>query len=153
MSLIALLLAAAAPQTAPPPPPKPPKVDCSDADHRALDFWIGDWDVYAAGSDYAVAHSRIERIVGCAISETFDQFTGPGGKPIDYHGRSISAYVPAGSMGAGGLAAILCRQRWRGGDAGRRHLRWCDDPVVAQWPRRQPYGLETFEEWRGQPAR
>jgi len=99
MSLIALLLAAAAPQTS--PPPAPPKVDCNDADHRALDFWIGDWDVYAAGSDYPVAHSRIERIVGCAISETFDQSTGPNGKPIDYHGRSISAYVPAGAMGAG----------------------------------------------------
>jgi hypothetical protein len=100
MSPIALLLAVAAPQTT--PPPKPPTVDCTDANHRALDFWIGDWDVYAAGSDYPVAHSKIEKIVGCAISETFDQFTGPGGKPTDYHGRSISAYVPAGSAGAGG---------------------------------------------------
>ena len=101
MNLIALLIAiAVAPQTS--PPPAPPKVDCADADHRALDFWIGDWDVYAAGSDYPVAHSRIERIVGCAISETFDQSMGPNGKPLDYHGRSISAYVPAGSMGAGG---------------------------------------------------
>lgn len=107
MSLIALLLAAAAPQSAPPPapattPPKPPKVDCSDADHLAFDFWIGDWDVYATGSKAPIAHSKIEKIVGCAISETFDQFTGPGGKPIDYHGRSISAYVPAGSAGTGG---------------------------------------------------
>ncbi|HEX7692858.1 MAG TPA: hypothetical protein VF409_00100 [Sphingomonas sp.] len=99
MNPIALLLAVAAPQTSPPvppaPPPKPPKVDCSDADHTAFDFWIGDWDVYATGSSTIVAHSRIEKIVGCAISETFDQFTGPGNKPIDYHGRSISAYVPA----------------------------------------------------------
>jgi hypothetical protein len=99
VSLIALLLAAGAPQTT--PPPAPPKTDCRDADHRALDFWIGDWDVYATGSDYPVAHSKIEKIVGCAISETFDQSTGPNGKPLDYHGRSISAYVPGGSTGAG----------------------------------------------------
>ena len=96
MSLFALLLAAAAPQTSPPPaPPKPPKIDCTDPDHRAFDFWIGEWDVFAAGSTNPVARSRIEKIVGCAISETFDQFTGPGNKPIDYHGRSISAYVSA----------------------------------------------------------
>ncbi|MDB5679017.1 hypothetical protein [Sphingomonas bacterium] len=92
MILIPLLLAAA-PQTT--PPPAPPKVDCSDADHRAFDFWIGDWDVSATGSPGVIAHSRIEKIVGCAISETYDQTIGPGGKPTDYHGRSISSYVPA----------------------------------------------------------
>lgn len=99
MRLIALLLAAAPPQTTP-PPPAPPKVDCNDADHRALDFWVGDWDVFAGTTK--VAHSRIEKIVGCAISETYDQFAGPGGKPVDYHGRSISSFVPIGSAGAGG---------------------------------------------------
>ncbi len=90
MSLIALLLAAAAPQTA--PAPAPPPVDCKDADHRALDFWVGDWDVYATQSNTLVAHSRIEKIVGCAISETYDQFKGAGGKALDYHGRSISSH-------------------------------------------------------------
>ncbi len=99
--LIALLLAtAAAPQTT--PPPAPPPVDCADADHRAFDFWIGDWDVYATGTKMLVAHSRIEKIVGCAISETYDQFAGKGGQKVDYHGRSISSFVPAGSAGAGG---------------------------------------------------
>ena len=101
--LIALLLAATAPQTTPSTlPPAPPPVDCTDADHRAFDFWVGDWDVYATGTNVKVAHSRIEKIVGCAISETYDQFAGKGGTPIDYHGRSISSYVPAGSSGAGG---------------------------------------------------
>lgn len=99
--LIALLLAAATPQTTP-PPPAPPPVDCNDADHRAFDFWIGDWDVYATGTAALVAHSKIEKIVGCAISETYDQFAGKKGQKVDYHGRSISSYVPAGSDGAGG---------------------------------------------------
>ncbi|MBS0478782.1 MAG: hypothetical protein JSR79_05730 [Proteobacteria bacterium] len=90
MFLIPLLLAVA-PQTT--PPPAPPKIDCGDADHKAFDFWIGDWDVYSGSTK--VARSRIEKIVGCAISETFDRTIGLGGKPVDYHGRSISAYVPA----------------------------------------------------------
>ena len=95
MILTALFLAAAQTSTAapPPPPPVPPKVDCGDADHTAFDFWIGDWDVSATGSPGVIAHSRIEKIVGCAISETYDQTIGPGNKPVDYHGRSISSYV------------------------------------------------------------
>ena len=91
MGLIGLLMMAAA-QTA---PNAPPPVDCNDADHRALDFWIGDWDVTLAGSETVIAKSRIEKIAGCAISETYHQTVGPGGKAIDYHGRSISSYVPA----------------------------------------------------------
>lgn len=110
MILMPLLLAAQATPTTT-PPPAPPKVDCSDADHRAFDFWIGDWDVYAGTTK--VAHSRIEKIVGCAISETYDQFVGPAGKPVDYHGRSISSYVPADKgwqqyyVDSGGTAATL----------------------------------------------
>ena len=88
-----LLAAAVVPQSAP-PPPAPPPVDCTDADHRAFDFWIGDWDVYLTGTTTLVAHSKIEKIVGCAISETYDQFAGKGGAKVDYHGRSISSYVP-----------------------------------------------------------
>ena len=95
MILTALFLAAAQTATAPapPPPPTPPKVDCTDADHRAFDFWIGDWDVSVTGSPGVIARSRIEKIVGCAISETYDQTIGAGNKPVDYHGRSISSYV------------------------------------------------------------
>lgn len=94
MSFIILLLASAA-QAPPPALPAPPPVDCNDADHRAFDFWIGDWDVAPTGKKTVVAHSRIEKIVGCAISETYDQTIGPGGKPANYHGRSISSYVPS----------------------------------------------------------
>ena len=79
----------------PPPPPARPVVDCSDADHRAFDFWLGDWDVSPTGSTKVIAQSHIEKIVDCAISETFVQTLGPGGKTIDYRGRSISSFNPA----------------------------------------------------------
>jgi hypothetical protein len=110
MILIPLLLAAA-PQTT--PPPAAPRVDCGDADHTAFDFWIGNWDVSATGTPGVIAHSRIEKIAGCAISETFDQNMGPGGKPIEYRGRSISSYVAADRgwrqfyVDSGGTAATL----------------------------------------------
>lgn len=109
--ILPVLLLAAAPASTPPPAPAPPKVDCTDADHRAFDFWVGDWDVFAGNT--RIAHSRIERIVGCAISETFDQQVGPAGKPIDYHGRSISAFDPIAKhwqqyyVDSGGTAATL----------------------------------------------
>lgn len=111
MIVLALILAAAG-QT--PPLPAPPPVDCNDADHRALDFWIGDWDVEAKAAGIKVAHSRIEKIAGCAISETYDQFLNRAGKPVEYHGRSISSYVPADHRwqqfyidSSGGAATLL----------------------------------------------
>ena len=90
MTFMALLMLAAA-QTG--PPAAPPPVNCADADHRALDFWVGDWDVLPAGSTTVVAKSEIKKIVGCAISESYHQTVGPGGTAIEYHGRSISSYV------------------------------------------------------------
>ena len=92
MGLIGLIMFAAA-QTSANASPLP--VDCNDADHRALDFWVGDWDVTPSGSKTVLAKSRIEKIAGCAIGETYHQTVGPGGAVLDYHGRSISAYVPA----------------------------------------------------------
>ena len=93
--MIALLLALSQSTTTPPPVPARPAVDCNDADHRAFDFWIGDWNVSPAGASAVIAKSKIEKIVGCAISETYVQTVGPGGRSLDYHGRSISSYVPA----------------------------------------------------------
>ena len=112
MGHFALLLALSL-QSSPPAIPPPPKVDCNDADHRAFDFWIGDWTVSPTGSTAVIARSKIEKIVGCAISETYDQSVGPGGKPTNYHGRSISSYVQADKnwrqyyVDSGGAAATL----------------------------------------------
>tara|TARA_R110000782_G_scaffold83525_1_gene163551 strand:+ start:197 stop:685 length:489 start_codon:yes stop_codon:yes gene_type:complete len=86
MTLIALALAALV-QTTP--------VDCSDADHRALDFWLGEWSVTAVASGTVVADSRIESVAGgCALQETYHQTVGPGGIPTDYRGHSYSAFDP-----------------------------------------------------------
>ena len=88
----------AAPAVAPAP------AACATGDHRAFDFWIGIWDVTAAGQDQPTAVNRISREHGgCAIRE--DYVTSGG-----YTGMSISFYDAARKkwhqtwMGVGGAA-------------------------------------------------
>ena len=72
--------------------PKRPPVDCRDAEHRAIEFWVGDWSVADTRSGAVIARSTIEWIVGgCAIRESYSQDVGPGGRAIDYHGTSYTA--------------------------------------------------------------
>jgi hypothetical protein len=83
IALAAALLAQAAPAP----------VDCTDADHGAFNFWIGDWSVSPTGSDSVIAESTISPAAGgCAIREDFRQTVGPAGTAIDYHGASFSSF-------------------------------------------------------------
>jgi hypothetical protein len=80
--LASLLLVQAAAAQAPQP-------GCVGEDYAALDFWVGEWDVYPNGRDTLVAHSRIEKLYnGCAIRENWMPLRAtPGG--------SLSGYDPA----------------------------------------------------------
>ncbi|KWV96147.1 hypothetical protein [Erythrobacter sp. AP23] len=90
---------ATAPAAAPTPPPA-----CEGVNHKAFDFWVGEWDVFPNGGDQQVANSRIEKVsAGCAIRETWMPFQGRGGS-------SLSAYDPQ----TGGW-----HQLWVGGSPGR----------------------------------
>ncbi len=74
----------------------PPAVDCQDEAHRAIGYWVGDWNVVDTASSTPVASSRIEWAVdGCAIRETYEQKVGPNGKPVRYSGTSHTAYDAA----------------------------------------------------------
>ena len=88
LSLASLLLTqAAAAQTSPAQPAAPPS--CTGPEHAALDFWVGDWDVYPNGKDNLVAHSKIEKLYnGCAIRENWMPLRGNGG-------GSLSGFDPA----------------------------------------------------------
>jgi hypothetical protein len=87
MSMLAaslLIAQAASAQAAPPPPPT-----CTDPPFRALDFWVGEWDVYPNGKDNLVAHSKIEKLYnGCAIRENWVPLRGN-------QGGSLSGYDPS----------------------------------------------------------
>lgn len=89
--MIHIALLALALQTAAPPP-----VDCSDADHSAFNFWLGEWDVSPTGTDTVVARSTISSAAGgCAIEENYHQTVGPGGVAASYHGSSFSVFDAA----------------------------------------------------------
>lgn len=61
---------------------------CTAPEHRQLDFWIGEWDVFAPGSDMVLAESTIRALdQGCVIFEEWRPFQGASG-------HSLSDYDP-----------------------------------------------------------
>jgi hypothetical protein len=78
-----LLCACAHAQTAPPQAPP----DCSAPEHRAFDFWIGEWDAYVTGTENKAGRSSIRsEDAGCVITEHWTSV----GQP--YSGRSLNIY-------------------------------------------------------------
>jgi hypothetical protein len=78
--------------------PPAPVAACASPEHRAFDFWIGEWDVAIRARETPEASwgeargtQRVESILGgCAISEMFAA-DGPG---APWAGRSYSSWQP-----------------------------------------------------------
>jgi hypothetical protein len=91
LATLALSSAAAAqtaPQTTPAAPP--PRPNCSPAEHRQLDFWIGEWRVFQKSDGVEVGSSTVTALAnGCGVSEHYSSPGAPGGP---YEGFSYSAY-------------------------------------------------------------
>jgi hypothetical protein len=82
--LIAPVQAQSAVTAAASPPPA-----CTTEDHRAFDFWIGVWDVTAAGKEQPAAVNSISREHGgCVMREDYSTKGG-------YTGMSMSFYDAA----------------------------------------------------------
>src|SRR5947199_10106828 len=62
----------------------PAPQDCSSAEHRQFDFWIGDWDAFE--NSQLSAHVKVTPILnGCALHE---EYSGVDGN----HGESFSNF-------------------------------------------------------------
>jgi hypothetical protein len=59
---------------------------CSTSEHRALDFWVGEWDVSWEGGQGSNSITKI--LSGCAVEENFQG----GPSTNNLIGRSISTY-------------------------------------------------------------
>lgn len=61
--------------------------DCSAPEHRAFDFWLGEWDVYRTGADEIAGRSTIAAADnGCVVTEHFRSVGAA------YSGRSLNLY-------------------------------------------------------------
>jgi len=79
----------------PPQKPQPPdaQVVCTDADSRALDFWLGTWEVRNAKGQLA-AESVVEPVAdGCGVLERYVGEPNPSGRR--YVGAGIHTFDPA----------------------------------------------------------
>lgn len=73
------ILAAALLQTATPPQP------CLDSElHRAFDFWVGDWNVYATNGNFAGQNTIEAGSEGCVLHEHWTNAQGGSGHSLNF---------------------------------------------------------------------
>jgi hypothetical protein len=123
-----LLVALAAPASAqlpPPVPPANPPANCTSAEHRQFDFWIGAWRVFqTAKPEVSVGISTIESVYnGCGLRENWQPYTLNTGGSLNSYDRSTRKWRQAwiDSSGSrvdfeGGLidGSMVLTGLWRG---------------------------------------
>jgi hypothetical protein len=68
--------------------------DCSSAEHRQFDFWVGDWTVTAGGK--TAGTNRIESVMqGCALLEHWTSGRGGHGTSLNFYDRRTKAWSQA----------------------------------------------------------
>ena len=124
--LAALQAPAPAPASQPAaPPPKP--YDCTAAEYRQFDFWVGDWDVVpnpetrtaaAPPAGRKPARNLIEKAhSGCVVIENWDDGTGGTGQSFNIYDRSRQRWHQTWVDNGGGL-----HEYWGGFKDGRMVL-------------------------------
>lgn len=81
LSLLPTLASAETPAAPPPPPP-----DCSAAEHRAFDFWLGRWRV-TQGDDVAGENTITASLDGCVLREEWHGARGTTGSSLNVYNR------------------------------------------------------------------
>ena len=72
-----------------PPAPFVPSGGCNGPEYRALDFWLGAWDVTGAGGVFD-GDNRIEPILGgCALRESWNDASGGQGESLFFYDRAL----------------------------------------------------------------
>jgi hypothetical protein len=73
------------------PAASPPSPDCRAPEHRQFDFWLGVWDVTAAGKPAGT--NRIESdLDGCVLVEHWTSARGSRGMSLNYYDRDTKAW-------------------------------------------------------------
>ena len=78
----------------PAPAAAPPRQDCTAAEHRQFDFWIGEWDVVTAGQ--TAGRNRITAdLKGCVIVEQWTAKGGGRGSSLNFYDRATRSWHQA----------------------------------------------------------
>ncbi|TFH66502.1 MAG: hypothetical protein E4G90_03195 [Gemmatimonadales bacterium] len=84
LTLLILSPALVLSQTTPPP-------DCSGPEHRAFDFWVGEWDV-TANNQVAGSNSITLAQAGCILHEHWTGAGGGSGESFNFYDRSTDTW-------------------------------------------------------------
>jgi hypothetical protein len=80
-----------------------PARPCERPEHRALDFWVGGWDVYNPQGQKA-GTNRIEKILnGCALRESWSSVRGHRGQSINFFNAATRRWEQVWTDGTGGV--------------------------------------------------
>ena len=114
---------------------------CRAPERRALDFWVGRWDVRDEKTGAAVGENRIAPIWGgCGVLETFASVDG-------FHGGSVSQWDPEKKLwrltGGGSTGAAMV---FEGGFEGERLVLTSEIKGADGKPRRLRMILEPSED-------
>ena len=81
---VALILIGSVNSSSAEPAQKPPT--CASDEHRAFDFWLGEWEVRARGKEQPHANSYITKNNnGCSIHERYQTTSGYTGNSLNFY--------------------------------------------------------------------
>jgi hypothetical protein len=88
--------------------PTPTPAPCSAPEYRALDFWVGDWDVYDSGDrGKPVARARVSAILGgCVLRELYEGADGLVGESFTIYDAGRKLWHQTWVTNRGKLLAI-----------------------------------------------
>ncbi len=84
----------------------PRQPSCQTPEHRAFDFWVGEWVVYGPAGRVA-GHNTIELVLGgCALHESWESASGGGGHSYTFYDAAADKWHQTW-IDAGGSALYL----------------------------------------------
>lgn len=80
--------------------------DCSSPEHRAFDFWLGDWEVHSADGKLAGTNHIERKINGCALTENWHGAGGSVGISVNSYDRADGKWHQNWVDGQGGRLVL-----------------------------------------------
>jgi len=90
------------------PPAAAPRATCSSPDHRAFDFWVGDWNVTVGGNLAGTNRITLEED-GCILHEHWIGQGGGTGQSFNFYDRRTREWNQVWIDNAGGVLRFTGR--------------------------------------------